>query len=91
MQAGGELIEFHVAGRDTGDAFAFAEDFFEALEVVADDVLYRDETGVHAVFGEGEDGGRGTVQDRVSTVFAFEGALLDVVRRVDQCGAALFL
>jgi len=35
-----------------GDAFAFAKDFLQALEIVADDVFYRDEAGFYAVFGK---------------------------------------
>ncbi len=39
LQAGSELVELAVAGGDAGDAFAFAENALEALEIVADDVL----------------------------------------------------
>ena len=44
----------------------------------------------HAVFGEGEDGGFGVVEDGVGAVFAFEGALLDVVRGVDEIAEESF-
>ena len=79
-----QLIQLDVAGGNAGDAFAFFEDFFEALEIVADDVLDGDEAGFDAVFGELEDGRFGVVEDHVGAVFAFEGALLDVVRGVDE-------
>src|SRR6266481_4909156 len=42
LQAGKKFVEFGVAGGNAGDAFAFAKDFFETLEIVADDVFYRD-------------------------------------------------
>src|SRR6267143_5358392 len=84
LQAGGQLVQLDVAGGDAGDAFAFAEDFFEALEIVADDVLDGDEAGADAVFGELEDGGFGVVEDGVGAVVALEGALLNVVRGVDE-------
>jgi len=36
LQAGEKLIEFAVAGGDARDTFAFAKDFFESPEIVAD-------------------------------------------------------
>src|SRR6266852_1849880 len=84
LQTGGELVQLDVAGGDAGDALAFAEDFFEALEVVANDVLDREEADADAVFGDGEDGGFGVVEDGVGAIFALEGALLDVVRGMDE-------
>src|SRR5712675_2666159 len=84
LQAGGQLVQLDIAGGDAGDAFAFAEDFFEALEIVADDVLDGDEAGADAVFGELEDGRFGVVEDGVGAVFALEGALLNIVGGVDE-------
>src|SRR6266436_4039091 len=84
LETGGELIELDVAGGDAGDALAFAKDFFEALEIVADDVLDREEADADAVFGELGDGGFGVVEDGVGAVFALKGALLDVVRGMDE-------
>ena len=84
LQSGSKLVELGVAGRNSGDALAFAKDFFEALEIVANDVLDRNEAGVYAVFGKREDGRFGIVENGVGAVFAFKGALLDVVRGVNQ-------
>src|SRR5262249_20302816 len=84
LQAGKELVELHIAGGNAGDAFTFAEYFFEALEIVADDVLDGNEAGFDAVFGDGEDGGFGAVEDGVGALFAFESALLNVVCGVDE-------
>jgi len=63
LQAGRQLVELVVAGGDAGDALAFAEDFFEAFEIVADDVFDGDEADFYAVLGEGEDRGFGVVED----------------------------
>src|SRR6267143_145357 len=52
LKAGGELVELDVAGGDAGDALAFAEDFFEALAIVAVDVFDSEEAAADAVFGE---------------------------------------
>ncbi len=43
-----------------------------------------DEPGADAVFGEREDRGLGVVENGVGAVFAFKGALLNVVRGVNQ-------
>src|SRR5713101_7068112 len=56
----------------------------EAREIVADDVLYREEADADAVFGELEDGRFGVVEDGVGAVFALEGALLDIVRGMNE-------
>ena len=67
-----QLVEFTIAGGNAGDALPFAEDFFEALEIVADDVFDGDEAGFDAVFGDGEDAGLGAIQDGIGAVFAFK-------------------
>ena len=79
-----QFVEFRVTGRNSGDALAFAKDFFEALEIVANDVLDRDEAGTHAIFGKREDRRFGVVENGVGAIFAIERAHLDVVRRVNQ-------
>ncbi len=60
------------------------EDFFEALEIVANDVFDREEADADAVFGELEDGGFGVVEDGVGAVFALKGALLNIVRGMNE-------
>src|SRR5215475_2486859 len=55
LKAAEKLVEFRVAGGNAGDAFAFAENSFEAFEIVANDVLYGNEAGLDAIFGEGKD------------------------------------
>ena len=84
LQAGGELIQFRVAGGNASDAFAFLEDFFQALKIVANDVLDGNQAGADAVFGQSEDRGFRAVENGVGAVFAFKGALLDLVRSVNQ-------
>jgi hypothetical protein len=84
LQAGEELVEFAVAGGDAGDAFAFAENFLEAFEIVTDDIFDRDETGFDAIFGEGKDLGFGAVEDGIGPVFAIESVLLNFVRGVNE-------
>ena len=49
---GGFVVESGVAGGEAGDAAAFAEDFFEALEIVADEFFDANQAGFDAVFGE---------------------------------------
>ena len=56
LQAAQELVEFGVAGCDSRDAFAFAENSFEAFEIVANDVLDWNESGLHAVFRQRKNG-----------------------------------
>ena len=84
LQSGSELVQLAVTGGDAGDALAFAKNSFEALEIVANDVLHRDEAGANAIFGEREDRRLGVVENGVGAVFAFKRALLNVVRGVDQ-------
>ena len=50
LQAGSELVQFRVARGNPGNALPFLEDFFQALEIVANDILDGDEPGAHAVF-----------------------------------------
>ena len=59
------------------------ENPFEALEIVANDVLHGNQSGFYAIFSEREDGGLGVVENGVGAVFAFKSALLNVVRGVD--------
>src|SRR5437870_4827943 len=84
LQAGGELVQFRVGRGNPGDALAFFEDSFQALKVVANDVLHRDQAGAHAVFGQRKDGGLGAVENGVGTLFSFKRALLDIMRGVNQ-------
>src|SRR5438477_12409771 len=83
LQTGEKFVQLGVAGGDTGNAFAFAEDFLEALEVVADDVFYGNEAGFYAVFSKRKDGGLGVIENGVRTVFGFKRSLLDVVCSVN--------
>ena len=89
-QAGCQLVQLAVAGRHAGDAFAFAENPFETFEIVANDVLHRDQPGVDAIFREREDGRLGVIEDGVGAVFAFKRALLNVMGRVIRLRSIAF-
>src|SRR5215472_1045703 len=84
LQSGKQLVELAITGGNASNALAFTEDPFEAVEAFVDDLFDGDETGLHAIFGQGENAGFGVVEDGVGAVFAFEGALLNVVCGVDQ-------
>ena len=60
------------------------EDFFEALEIVADDFLDADEAGFDAIFGETEDDGLGAVENHVGVVAGGESLLLNFGGGVNQ-------
>src|SRR5882724_4167422 len=51
LQTGSEFIELGIAGGNPGNAFAFLEDTFEALEIVANDIFDGQKAGANAVFG----------------------------------------
>ena len=84
LQTREQLVQFAVSGGNAGDTFAFAEDFFEAIEIFVDDVFDGEQAGFDAILGELEDFGFGGVEDNVGTRFAFEGLLLDIVGGVDE-------
>ena len=55
LQAGRFVVEPSVARGEARDPAAFAEDFFEALEIFLDKVLDADQSRAHAIFRELED------------------------------------
>src|SRR5215469_624855 len=91
LEAGGELVQFRIAGGNPGDALALFEYFFQALKVVANDVLDRDQAGTHAVFGERKDRGLGAIKNGVGAFFSFKRALLNIVCGVNQVAQDGFL
>ena len=84
LQAGKKLVEFTITGGYAGDAFAFAEDFLEAFEIIANDVFDGNETGFDAIFGESKNLRFGAVEDDVGALFGIERFLLDFLRSVRQ-------
>src|SRR2546428_7011339 len=84
LQAGGQIVQLRVAGGDAGDTFAFGEDFFEALEAVADQVFDANQSGAGAVFRELKNRRFSPVKNGVGVFFGVERALLDLVRGVNE-------
>src|SRR5215831_220282 len=84
LQAGSELVQLRVAGRNASDALAFLKDSLEALEIVANDVLDRDQPNAYAIFGYRKNRRLRTVENRVRAVLSFKRTLLDVMRRANQ-------
>ncbi len=84
LQAGKQLVQLAVTRGNSGDAFPFAKNLFQALEIVANQVLDGNQPGLHAIFGQRKNAGLRAVQYHVRSVFAFQRALLDLVRGVNQ-------
>ncbi len=84
LQSRRELVQFDVARGNPRDALPFLKNSFQALEVVADDVLDRQQSHAHAVFGQRKNRRLRAIQNRVRAVLALERSLLNVVRGVNQ-------
>src|ERR1700761_9037442 len=79
LESRGQLVEFRVAGRNSGDTFTFAKYFFEALEIISNDVFDGNESCTHAIFGEREDRRLRVVENGVGPILAVERAHLNIV------------
>ena len=77
LQARGFVIESSVTGGEARDAPAFAENAFQALEIVSDKFFDTDKAGAHAIFSNLEDGGFGAIEDDVGVITAGEGLFLN--------------
>src|SRR5258707_15746160 len=84
LQAGSEFVQLHVPRRYSGDALPFLEDSFQALEIVADDVLNRKQPHPNAVFRQCENRRLRAIQNGVRAILALKRALLNIVSSVNQ-------
>jgi hypothetical protein len=78
LQAGREVVELVVTGRQARDAFAFFKDLRDAL-VFAHHVAHSHEAQAHAILGQLENRGLRAVENRIGVVLGFERLLLNGV------------
>ncbi len=84
LQPGRFVVEAGVAGGEAGDPAALAENLFEALESVLDQVLNANQPDLHAVFRQLKDGRFRAIQNHVGVVARRQRLLLNHGRGVDQ-------
>ena len=90
LQAGGLIVQIRVAGGQTGDPAAFAENFLKALETLLDQVFDIDQAGLHAVFGQLQDGRFGAIENHIGIVASGQRLLLNGRRGIDQAAQHRF-
>ena len=90
LQAGRFVVEIGVTGSEAGDAAAFAENLFEALEIIANQFFDANQAGFDAIFGESENHRLGAIEDHIGIVARGQGLLLNGRRRENQAAQNRF-
>src|ERR1700678_349945 len=88
--AGRFVVEIGVTGSEAGDAAVFAENLFEALEIIANEFFDANQAGFDAIFGESENHRLGAIEDHIGIVARGQGLLLNGRRRENQAAQNRF-